>query len=72
MLFSVFMHVHMYTKPVKPAGVCALVTLTVVLFVSLIFFFSGDKLRVSDPEGTFDATRLSTVTDVLLLAAGTG
>ena len=32
----------------------------------------GDQLRVSDPQGTFDAARLDGVSDVLLLAAGTG
>ena len=32
----------------------------------------GDKLRVGDPEGTFEATRLNGITDALLVAAGSG
>lgn len=32
----------------------------------------GDSLMVSDSQGVFDASRLSTVTDAVLIAAGSG
>ena len=32
----------------------------------------GDTLLVSDSQGIFDASRLSTVTDAVLIAAGSG
>ena len=32
----------------------------------------GDTLSISDPQGCFDVSRLSGVTDTVLLAAGTG
>lgn len=34
--------------------------------------YSGDKVWLSDPEGTFDSTRLRDITKLLLVAAGTG
>ena len=42
------------------------------LLLLLLFFCIGEQLRVSDPQGTFDASRLDNVSDVLMLAAGTG
>lgn len=32
----------------------------------------GDSILVSDPQGVFDATRLESVTDAVLIAAGSG
>lgn len=32
----------------------------------------GDHIMVSDPQGTFDSSRLEAVTDAVLIAAGSG
>lgn len=37
------------------------------------YYITGDKVTISDPEGTFDASsKLTPASDILLLAAGSG
>ena len=42
------------------------------LFFNLLIHFVGDVLNVSNPEGTFDVNRLQSVTEAVLIAAGSG
>ena len=37
-----------------------------------ILFPPGESIVVTDPEGTFDSSRLSSASNVVLIAAGTG
>lgn len=41
-------------------------------YLKLFLLVSGDPITVSNPEGTFDTNRLQSVTQSVLLAAGSG